>query len=187
METVWVNRPRQTTVWYRNDEILCHHGIKGQKWGVRRYQNEDGSLTPLGQKHVDKYEGAIRKDIETKRMAYKEAKRTGTKEERKAAKAEFKDAKKARKEAIKSIVKEYDRENRLSDFADVLTGDSASLQVKGEARRRAAKLIVDHGMEPEAAYRKASRTIAARNLIEIALLSTAAAARSMYTMSKNRQ
>ena len=27
---------------------LYHHGIKGQKWGVRRYQNEDGTLTPEG-------------------------------------------------------------------------------------------------------------------------------------------
>ncbi len=30
---------------------ICHHGIKGQKWGVRRYQNKDGSLTPEGRKH----------------------------------------------------------------------------------------------------------------------------------------
>ena len=29
---------------------LCHHGIKGQKWGVRRYQFADGSLTPNGKK-----------------------------------------------------------------------------------------------------------------------------------------
>ena len=29
---------------------LTHWGIKGQKWGVRRYQNKDGSLTPKGQK-----------------------------------------------------------------------------------------------------------------------------------------
>lgn len=32
---------------------LYHHGIKGQKWGVRRFQNEDGSLTPAGKKRYD--------------------------------------------------------------------------------------------------------------------------------------
>ena len=31
-----------------------HHGIKGQKWGVRRYQNADGSLTTEGQKRYDR-------------------------------------------------------------------------------------------------------------------------------------
>jgi len=38
-----------------NDMILIHHGIKGQKWGVRRYENTDGSLTPAGKKRYDKY------------------------------------------------------------------------------------------------------------------------------------
>lgn len=32
------------------DDSLAHHGIKGQKWGVRRYQNADGSLTEAGKK-----------------------------------------------------------------------------------------------------------------------------------------
>lgn len=32
-------------------EFLAHFGAKGMKWGVRRYQNEDGSLTSLGRQH----------------------------------------------------------------------------------------------------------------------------------------
>lgn len=34
-------------------EDLQHHGIKGQQWGRRRFQNEDGSLTPAGKERYD--------------------------------------------------------------------------------------------------------------------------------------
>lgn len=33
---------------------LYHYGTKGMKWGVRRYQNKDGSLTPAGKKRYDR-------------------------------------------------------------------------------------------------------------------------------------
>ena len=34
-------------------ESLTHHGVKGQKWGVRRYQNSDGTLTNEGKRRYD--------------------------------------------------------------------------------------------------------------------------------------
>lgn len=47
---------------------LYHHGIKGMKWGVRRYQNEDGSLTPEGMKRYshmtpNKHDSSITKKV----------------------------------------------------------------------------------------------------------------------------
>lgn len=47
------------------ETYLSHHGIKGQKWGVRRYQNADGTLTSDGKKHygLDKLNSNNRKDI----------------------------------------------------------------------------------------------------------------------------
>jgi hypothetical protein len=39
---------------YNYSDELYHHGILGMKWGIRRYQNKDGSLTPAGKKRYDK-------------------------------------------------------------------------------------------------------------------------------------
>ena len=35
---------------YQNE--LYHHGVKGQQWGIRRYQNADGSLTSQGRQRI---------------------------------------------------------------------------------------------------------------------------------------
>ena len=40
---------------------LAHHGKKGQKWGIRHYQNPDGSLTPLGREHYGVGQGGNKK------------------------------------------------------------------------------------------------------------------------------
>ena len=44
-------------VLYSSNELF-HYGVKDMHWGVRRYQNEDGSLTSLGKACLRGYDGA---------------------------------------------------------------------------------------------------------------------------------
>lgn len=58
---------------------LAHHGVKGQRWGIRRYQNPDGSLTSAGRKKLLKYQKKVSKYTERhakfEKKAYKAVKR----------------------------------------------------------------------------------------------------------------
>lgn len=54
------------------EAFVAHHGIKGQQWGVRRYQNEDGSLTAEGRKRY----GVSEKEIEQYRLEQNNLKTT---------------------------------------------------------------------------------------------------------------
>lgn len=47
-----------------NYEYLEHHGILGQKWGVRRYQNKDGNYTSLGARRYAKAAQAAQRDAD---------------------------------------------------------------------------------------------------------------------------
>lgn len=63
-----------------NTNYLAHHGVKGQQWGVRRYQNADGSLTEEGRAKLSRY-----KDKENKRLD-KRFSKTNRKYEKKLSK-----------------------------------------------------------------------------------------------------
>lgn len=47
---------------YNENTYLIHFGIKGQKWGVRRFQNPDGTLTPEGQARYNTLSDRQKKD-----------------------------------------------------------------------------------------------------------------------------
>lgn len=74
---------------------LYHHGILGQKWGIRRYQNKDGSLTAAGQKHR-----TLRENMHDRKVAKK---RKQSLEKARATKARKKEA---------EINKQREQENR---------------------------------------------------------------------------
>lgn len=63
---------------YLETKELYHHGIKGQKWGVRRYQNEDGTLTEAGRKRITNHLGKIEPAYFTKRGFIKDKTETYT-------------------------------------------------------------------------------------------------------------
>ena len=61
------------------DDELYHFGKKGQKWGVRRYQNKDGSLTDAGKKRYarDSREQGFDKYDSDKGVYYRNSKKNG--------------------------------------------------------------------------------------------------------------
>jgi len=87
------------------DSVIEHHGILGMKWGVRRYQNADGTLTAKGKKRYAKVASSPRLTKVETRGAKSIAKRSA-KENTRYASAYETAAKKMRSKAEKATSEE---------------------------------------------------------------------------------
>ena len=115
---------------YQNE--LYHHGILGQKWGIRRYQNSDGSLTAAGRKRYAGLTGKIRK-IKDTRQYNKTKKELAKARKARAAKAEqkkewAKDPDTLRKhmdaftdKEIDEAIERFSRDQKLADIQNAKT------------------------------------------------------------------
>lgn len=108
-------------VLYNNNE-LQHFGVKGQKWGVRRYENKDGTLTPAGRKRYNE-------DGTKKTHKQKKAYKAEVKVAKKQAKKDEKEAKKLN--ATKGQVRTKAVLSAVGTYA-ISQGVAARLAVSGQ-------------------------------------------------------
>lgn len=108
------------------EDYLAHHGILGQKWGVRRYQNYDGSLTALGRKHRGLGEKGAKSVVSDVKKLIKNAQKAGAKRraERAVKREEDKAVKKIRDhERLKERIRKHPGE--MYKHRDELTREEA--------------------------------------------------------------
>ena len=91
---------------------LIHYGIEGQKWGVRRYQNEDGSLTQEGKEHYGILnQGPTKEGYKQLKKDYKQNVKGATKEFHEVRKESGKD------KLIQNRKKQYDAIEKVDEYA----------------------------------------------------------------------
>ena len=128
---------------YEGGDELYHHGIKGMRWGVRRYQNYDGSYTKKGlaryNKASERYEASKKRVAAAKRKfessSYDRNKALNAMDELKAAKKESKAAKREMKSSYKKLKQDYvaDKGKELYRSGQTITGNEFKKRVAAGA------------------------------------------------------
>lgn len=106
-----------------DNEYLAHHGIKGQKWGVRRFQNPDGTRTALGKSRSMSIKDRIKARSEQKAEARAVKKAASAEEQHEKLRQQvirhpkdlYKNKDKFSKSEIESIIKDIEFDRKVKD------------------------------------------------------------------------
>lgn len=136
-----------------NDTVIIHSGVKNQKWGQRRYQNEDGSLTPEGRIHYGVGQPRDKKsNVTIFKRKKKVKKEKPVKEEKKKSKDLEKqlkeDTDKKLREDIKSLSNDeirsrMDRIKLEQDYYNMLNGGNKKVDSGKEKTKSFKNKLLD--------------------------------------------
>lgn len=130
--------------WYiQKNDYLMHYGTKGQKWGIRRYQNPDGTLTPEGKERYGKMSSVTKMGKYSSKL-YQENRRLYLK--RKISKDQYKSNKKEIKETYKNALAENSKKLMINDAikSGAKIGTSIGLSEYGKhVTNNATKMLKD--------------------------------------------
>lgn len=160
-------------MWVKNySEELYHHGIKGQKWGVRRFQNKDGSLTNAGKRRQLKLQDKLDKNVRKQTLAdnklldlrAKNRTRWESKYDKKISKYSGKNEAKVNKITNKKekFLKEYDLDTKAIKTAQKIGNENHNKILKLKI-----KAISDPSIKKSESYKQAKLWASSQKLSEM--------------------
>lgn len=128
-----------------NDDVLSHHGIKGQRWGIRRFQFKDGKLTLAGRKRYSE-DGTETKGKSSNKKSGKSKKKGSASNEQ----SQKKDVKKMSDQEIRDAINRAKLENEYKQYFGSLEQEKKVSSGRQLVNQVAKKILLEPAIDAAA-------------------------------------